>query len=63
MSERIECPAKLFEQLKQRQMQIDKLVGEIQAALFGAQVALDVPDEWTWDGTGWTRPTEVKQHE
>ena len=56
--QRIECPAKLFEQLKWRQLQIDKLVGEIQAAVFGAQVALNIADDWQWDGAGWRAPEQ-----
>ena len=63
MSERIDAPAKLIERLRPVQEQINRMQAEIQAALFGAAVALDVPDGWQWDGTGWTRPTEVKQHE
>ncbi len=61
--QRIECPAKLIERLQPVQEQLDRLNGELQAALFGAKLALGVADDWTWDGTGWTRPTEVKQHE
>jgi len=56
MNERIECPAKLLERLRPVQEQIDKLAGEVQAALFGAAIALDVPDDWRWDGAGWRPP-------
>ena len=49
---RIECPAKLVERLRPVQEQVNRLQAEIQAALFGAQVALDVPDGWVWDGAG-----------
>ncbi len=58
--QRIECPAKLIERLKPVQEQIDRLNNEIQAALFGAQVALDVPDGWVWDGSGWVAPENEK---
>lgn len=51
--ERIDCPVRLLERLHPVQEQIDRLNNEIQAALFGAKLALDVPDNWTWDGTGW----------
>ena len=61
--QRIDCPAKLIERLKPVQEQIDRMAAEVQAALFGAKVALGVPDNWTWDGTGWIQPTEVGQHE
>lgn len=56
MSERIDAPAKLIERLRPVQEQINRLQAEIQAALFGAQVALDVPDGWRWDGAGWIAP-------
>lgn len=29
---------------------------EVQAMLFGASAALDVPDGWTCDGSGWVAP-------
>ena len=61
MSERIDAPAKLIERLRPVQEQINRMQAEIQAALFGAQVALDVPDEWVWDGSGWVAP-EVAPH-
>lgn len=51
--QRIECPAKLLERLKPVQEQIDRLNAEINAALFGARLALGVPDDWVWDGAGW----------
>ena len=56
MSERIDAPAKLLERLRPVQEQINRMQAEIQAALFGAQVALDVPDGWQWDGVGWVAP-------
>ena len=55
-AQRIECPAKLFERLRPVQEQIDRLNAEIQAALFGAKLALGVPDDWQWDGGGWVEP-------
>ncbi len=58
--QRIECPDKLLERLRPVQEQIDRLNAEVNAALFGAKLALGVPDDWTWNGTGWIRPTEVK---
>ncbi len=56
MSERIDAPPKLIERLRPVQEQINRMQAEIQAALFGAQVALDVPDGWVWDGAGWVAP-------
>jgi len=43
MNQRIDAPAKLIERLRPVQEQINRLHAEIQAALFGAQVALEVP--------------------
>lgn len=56
MSERIDAPAKLLNKLRPAQEQIDRLSAELRAALFGAQVALDVPEGWMWDGAGWVAP-------
>ena len=52
-NQRIDAPAKLIERLRPVQEQINRMQAEIQAALFGAAVALDVPDGWVWDGSGW----------
>jgi hypothetical protein len=54
--ERIEAPHRLLERLRPVQEQINRMQAEVQAALFGAQVALEVPDGWTWDGSGWVAP-------
>ena len=59
MSERIEAPVRLLDKLRPVQEQVNRLQAEIQAALFGAQVALDVPDGWQWDGAGWVAPAET----
>lgn len=55
-TQRIEAPARLIDRLRPVQEQINRMQAEIQAALFGAQVALDVPDGWRWDGAGWVEP-------
>ena len=55
-AQRIDAPAKLIERLRPVQEQVNRLQAEIQAALFGASVALDVPDGWLWDGNGWIAP-------
>ena len=62
MSDRIEAPVKLLDRLRPVQEQIDRLNAEINAALFGARVALDVPDNWEWDGKGWIAPDNEKAH-
>ena len=51
-TQRIDAPPKLIERLRPAQEQIDRLSAELRAALFGAQMALDVPDGWVWDGAG-----------
>ncbi len=56
MSERIEAPVRLLDKLRPAQEQVQRLQAEIQAALFGAALALDVPDGWQWDGVGWVAP-------
>jgi hypothetical protein len=59
-NQRIEAPIKLIERLRPVQEQINRMQAEIQAALFGARVALDVPDGWLWDGSGWIAPDNEK---
>lgn len=61
MSERIDAPAKLIERLRPVQEQVQRLQAEIQAALFGAAIALDVPDGWVWDGSGWRAPNNTPE--
>ena len=61
--QRIDAPAKLIERLRPVQEQITRMQAEIQAALFGAQVALDVPDGWVWDGAGWVGGCETAENE
>lgn len=55
-TQRIECPVKLIDRLRPAQEQVQRLQAEIQAALYGAAIALDVPDGWQWDGSGWIAP-------
>lgn len=59
--QRIECPVRLVERLRPVQKQLDRLNGELQAALFGARLALGVPDDWQWDGAGWVAPAASVQ--
>ena len=58
MNERIDAPPKLIERLRPVQEQINRMQAEIQAALFGAKVALGVPDDWQWDMSGWRAPEQ-----
>lgn len=55
-TQRIEAPARLIDRLRPVQEQINRLQAEIQAALYGASIALDVPEGWVWDGAGWREP-------
>lgn len=55
-TQRIDAPVRLLEKLRPVQEQIVRLQAEIQAALFGAAIALDVPESWQWDGAGWVAP-------
>lgn len=59
--QRIDCPVRLVERLRPVQEQIDRMQAEIQAAIFGAALALDVPDNWQWNGTGWVSPEEAER--
>lgn len=54
--QRIDAPARLVEQLRPVQERIDRMAAEVQAALFGARLALNVPDGWEFDGAGWVAP-------
>ena len=60
-AQRIDAPAKLIERLRPVQEQVQRLQAEIQAALFGAAMALDVPESWQWDGAGWVAPGEENE--
>ena len=51
--QRIDAPARVVEAVKRTQETIERLNAEVQAALFGAHAALDVPSGWQWDGRGW----------
>lgn len=55
-SNKINAPEKLLERLRPAQEQVNRLNAEIAAALLGAKIALDVPEDWVWDGTGWVAP-------
>ena len=59
-TQRIEAPARLIKHLRPVQEQINKLQAEINGAIFGAAIALDVPDVWQWDGSGWIAPDNEK---
>lgn len=56
--ERIDAPERIVKVIEDAQKQIERINVEVQAMLFGAQAALDVPDGWVWDGHGWIAPAD-----
>lgn len=60
MSERIDAPRRIVEALENAQRQVERINTEVQAILFGAAAALDVPNGWQWDGSGWKAPDNEK---
>ncbi len=54
---RINAPERITDAMRRIQEAADRLQLEAQALQFGARVALDVPDGWTWDGAGWVAPS------
>lgn len=55
-TERIDAPKRIVDTLESAQRQVERIQTEVQAILFGARIALDVPDGWVWDGAGWIEP-------
>lgn len=52
MENRIEAPAPVAARVRQVQQMIQQLQAEANAMLYGAAVALNVPEGWSWDGIG-----------
>ena len=63
MADRIDAPVKVMETLKRVQDAISRMQAEVEAMLFGAKEALNVPDSWQWDGNGWIAPSVENQAE
>lgn len=63
MSERIDAPRRIVETIENAQRQVERINTEVQAILFGAAAALDVPEGWQWDGSGWRAPEKEKPAE
>ena len=51
--ERIDAPKRIVDTIETAQRQVERINAEVQAMLFGARMALDVPESWQWDGSGW----------
>lgn len=56
MSERIDAPQRVIDAMRRAQEAMERIQMEAQAIQFGARAALDVPDGWQWDGSGWVAP-------
>ena len=54
MSERIDAPRRIVDTIENAQRQVERINLEVQAMVFGAAAALNVPEGWQWDGSGWT---------
>ena len=54
MSERIDAPRRIVDAIENAQRQVERINLEVQAMVFGAAAALNVPEGWQWDGSGWT---------
>lgn len=63
MSERIDAPRRIVEAIENAQRQVERINLEVQAMVFGAAAALDVPEGWQWDGSGWKAPDNEKPAE
>ena len=63
MSDRIDAPQRIVDAIENAQRQVERINLEVQAMVFGAAAALDVPDGWQWDGSGWKAPDNEKPAE
>lgn len=54
MSDHITAPERIIDAMRKLQETLDRLQMEAQAIQFGARAALDVPEGWQWDGSGWS---------
>lgn len=58
---RIDAPPRITDAMRKLQEALDRLQTEAQAIQFGARAALDVPDDWQWDGAGWRETGETEE--
>lgn len=63
MSDRIDAPRRIVEAIENAQRQVERINLEVQAMVFGAAAALNVPEGWQWDGSGWKAPDNEKPAE
>lgn len=52
-NQRIDAPQRVIDAMKRAQEAMERIQMEAQAIQFGAMAALDVPEGWQWDGSGW----------
>lgn len=62
-TQRINAPERITDAMRRIQEAADRLQLEAQALQFGARAALDVPDSWQWDGSGWAETGNEKPAE
>jgi hypothetical protein len=55
-TKRIDAPQRVLDAMKRAQEAMERIQMEAQAIQFGAMAALDVPEGWQWDGSGWVAP-------
>mgnify|MGYP007132420463 CR=1 FL=1 len=60
---RIDAPQRVIDAMKRAQEAMERIQLEAQAIQFGAMAALDVPEGWQWDGSGWRAPEKEKPAE
>jgi hypothetical protein len=61
---RIEAPERVVRLLARGEEMIRNIQSEMQAVLAGAAAALNVPEGWRWDGSGWAKvETEERKSE
>ena len=61
MTEQKNLPEKVKAQLKQIEDSIRNQQNLANAILFGARAAMEVPDDWTFNGTAFVEPEPKKE--
>lgn len=62
-SERIDAPRRVIDSMKQAEESIKEWQAAAQNFQAGARAALNVPDGWQWDGSGWKAQDNEKPAE
>lgn len=53
-TQRIDAPQRVVEAIRRADEAMQRIQAEAQAILYGAMAALNVPEGWQWDGSGWS---------